>query len=209
MKSGEIKKVVQSFKGFFPSDWVCLKDSFGRRKGPWIQFIAFKPSRFSDEYEPGSCFDFLWEPGGMSGGFLGQGLLHKRHPVQRWVSLKEHYKSPEAIYRDMVEQFTPRIDQPLDTAKVEQLLQADTVYWPHLYALFILTCELGRHDQAAHYYKKITQLLMESPYDWALERRRELARVHELARDPAALQAHLREIELKKLTEAKLLTVLG
>jgi hypothetical protein len=205
MKSGEIKKIVQRFRPLFPSDWIYLKDSFGRRKGPWVQFIAFNPSRFSDQYEPQSCLDFLWKPGDMGGSMLGQGLLHKRHAVHRWVSLKE---DPEAVYRDMVEQFRPRIDAPIDCQELKRLLLAEIHYWPHLYALFVLAAEAGEHAPANQYYRSLLDMLVQSPNSaWATDRRREIEAIRDMAHDSRALKEHLLQIEVKNLSDAKLLKV--
>lgn len=204
MKKGLIKKIEHDYLTLVPPDWTKVKSSYYRRRGSWLQIIAFNPSRFDDVYEPRSCLEYLKRPGLVVGAFLPNGLRHKKHNVQRWITLKEHETALPSVYADMVEQFRPAINQLLDIEEIKLLLRSQPNYWPHIYALCVMAAEEGNESEARHHFDVFCQMMADKPFDWVGERRMELDRVMELLHTPAALKSHLEEIEKVKLSTAKL-----
>lgn len=204
MKSGELGKVVRAYVGLFPSDWTKWKNDFVRRQGSWLQLVVFNASRFRDAYEPTCCFEFLNEPGEILGSHLVQGFRHKRHNVQRWVTLKEHALSLTSIFTDMVEQFRPSILAPLRLEEIKAMLKERPNYWPHVYALCVMAAEEGHPDEARHHFEMFCQMMADKPFDWAVERRQELDNVMALMNSPHELKLHLDTIEREKLAKAKI-----
>jgi hypothetical protein len=141
MKAGLLKKIADRYEPFFPSPWKRVGNVFRRRVGrSWVQAVSFNTSRFSDDYIPRACFEFLKAPGPSLCGFLTQ-ELHTSKGVQHWISPQEHARGIEPIVAEIVRQFRPRVDRDISDADVKEELEGRRSYWPHAYALGILAAE--------------------------------------------------------------------
>ena len=124
MKSGELKKVAQAYATYLPTPWKRVGNEFMRREGEWVQIVTFNASRFSEQYVPRTCVEFLKMPGVPTGSFLVQELQHP-NATQRWVKTTEIAAN---IFAQMVEQFKPSLRNPLDVSEIESLLEATVNY---------------------------------------------------------------------------------
>lgn len=207
MKKGELKKVAQAYGALIPRPWQRVGNAFMRRDGDWVQIIGFNASRWSDDYEPQNCFEFLKEPGEATGGLLLQGL---RHPngTQRWLNAAKIANSASndyapKIFEEMVKQFRPGILCPLRLNEVKSLLAEALEYWPHAYALCVMAAEAGNRAEAERYYAAFLADIADMPYPWAETARQELdACLMEIGSEP--LRKRLASIEADKLRALKL-----
>jgi hypothetical protein len=204
MKRGAIKQVYKTFSQLLPPDWELAQGDFFRRFGDWLHITALSPSRFSDAFEPRTCMDYLKLPGEVLGGFLMKTLKTDRHKVTRWVSLMEWERDSKAIYMEMVNQFRPRLDAPVEMAEVKALLKQGPKYYPHLYALCVMAAEEGNKEEARYWHHEATTLIGEPKYDSSFKALADLQRVIELMDSPEALKAYLQGIVTAKLSDAKL-----
>jgi hypothetical protein len=173
MKAGLLKTIASDFRPFFPSEWVLQKNVFRRKQSDWVHEIGFNASRFADEYNPVSSVFYTnmqLDPPSL----CGQLLLATRHPVQRWISLAEHKQKLASIFEAMTQQFRPNIAAPLDEQVIQNLLVQHIDYWPHAYALCLLSVHKGRYDQAAKYFDSFNHSVAKMNYPWVAERRKEL-----------------------------------
>lgn len=200
MKSGELKKVAQAYATHLPAPWQRVGNEFCRREGDWVQIVAFNASRFSDQYVPRSCMEFLKMPGVPTGGFLVQ-ELHNPNATQRWVTLSE---DPAAVFQEMAKQFRPSPLRQLDLAEIKRLLTATTSYWPHAYALCVIACEEGNTVEAERWFNAFAFATADKPYPWAETRTQELKECLKLAASPEALKAQLDVVRTEKLRALKL-----
>jgi hypothetical protein len=74
----------------------------------------------------------------------------------------------------MLEQFRPRIDLPLDEKSIEGLLMQRLDYWPHSYALCLLSAERNRHRDAIQFFDIFNRSVADKDFPWVHERRHEL-----------------------------------
>ncbi len=204
MNAKEMKRIAADYAPFFPSDWKLIKRDFLRKKADWLQIISFNDSRFAKQYEPIASLEYLKMPGPIGGGFLACGLKHYRHNTQRWITAKQHEASLPTIYQDMVDQFQPSIVAPLDLNEIKVLLRQRTEYWPHVYALCVMAAEEGNPEDAHQWFAQFCKMMEDRPYDWAVERRKELDQVMAFMDSPDALKAHLTAIAHDKLASEKL-----
>jgi hypothetical protein len=204
MKKGELKKVATDYEQLFPVEWKRVQNDFMRRNGSWVQIVAFNPSRWASEYNPVSSLDFLKKPGQVTGGLAAMILKKSRHPVQRWVTMREHEQSMASVFNEMVKQFRPHLLQLLDTNDIMRLLAEDLSYWPHAYALCITACERGDVPKAREYFAAFEAATAKKPYPEIDARRMELRESLSLAPNPEKLHAHLTRFESEKLAQLPL-----
>jgi len=138
------------------------------------------------------------------GGLLVEGLKHKRHSVQRWITPHEHAASVAVIFSDMVEQFRPNIMAPLRLEEIKAMLKERISYWPHVYALCVMAADEGEPDEARRYFAMFCEMMADKPFDWAVERRKELDTVMDLLKSPKDLRSHLAAIEMEKLAKGRI-----
>ena len=204
MKRGAIKEVEKTFAHFLPPDWSFCAGAFRRRFGNWLHMVTFKPCRFDDTFEPVGSMGFLKMPGEVLGGYLLKGIKHEPHCVQRWVSLEELARDPKAIYQEMLRQFKPRIDAPVDVSEVREMLKQGPKYYPHLYALCVMAAEEGNNEEARYWHREAVTLIGEPKYESSFTALAEIQKIIDLMESPPALQAHLQAIVKAKLEAAKL-----
>ena len=200
MKSGELKKVVQAYASHLPAPWQRVGNEFCRCEGDWVQIIAFNASRFSEQYVPRSCMEFLKMAGVPTGCFLVQELQNP-NGTQRWVKLSE---DPADVFKEMAKQFRPSLLRQLDPAEIKRLLMANTSYWPHAYALCVIACEEGNTVEAEHWFDAFASATADKPYPWVETRKQELKECLKLAASPEALKANLDVVRTEKLRALKL-----
>ncbi len=170
MKSGEIRKVANSYAALFRCEWNQRGSEFRRVDGDWVQIVSFNPSRFDEKYVPRSSLAFLKMPGPATAPFLLQELMHSKR-TQRWVSLDE---PAEGVFFDMSMQFRPRILEPLNAVEVRELLSDDVAYWPNAYALCVEALQVGDGEKAREFLETYSLATQDKPYPWVEERRKEL-----------------------------------
>jgi hypothetical protein len=200
MKAGELTRVAKSFVPFMPSPWRLKGKEFLRRRSSWVQIIGFNPSRFADQYTPRSSFEFLKMPGEALGTFLGQELKYP-NGAQHWVKVGE---SPNDVFAQMAEQFRPGILEPLQIEEIRVLLEASLSYWPHAYALCVMSMEDGDRAGAQRYFEAFLVATANRPYQWVETRKNELTELYETMDDPSVSRARLANIEAEKLRVLKL-----
>ena len=205
MKIGEIRKIAEVYSDLFPSEWKPNRTEFVRCVDSWVQIVDFHPSQFDKKYIPKCCFEFLKMPGASTGTFLVQELLHKKHRVQRWITMDEHSKSSSSIFAEMVAQFKPSIVEPLKIENVQKLLHTDLDYWPHPYALCVMAVEKANRRNATTYFEMFSKAISGKPYHWAENRRKELTRCLDLIDSPDQLKAYLNPVQKEKLTDFRAL----
>jgi hypothetical protein len=172
MKAGELKKVATAFSKFFPLPWKRVGNEFMRREKSWVQIGAFGASRFSDQYAPRNCFEYLLMPGPATGTFLSQELKHP-NGTQRWIDAS-NLTLVDSVFSEMVRQFKPSLLAPLDLLEIKQLLESSRDYWPHSYALCIMSLENENQEEAEQYFADFSAAIADKPYSWAEARKREL-----------------------------------
>jgi hypothetical protein len=200
MKSGELKKVVQAYATRLPTPWRRVGNEFIRHEGDWVQIVAFNASRFSEQYVPRSCMEFLKMPGVPTGSLLVQELQNP-NATQRWVKLSE---DPADVFQQMAKQFSPSPLGHLDLAKIKLLLTATTTYWPHVYALCVMACEEGNPVEAGRWFNAFMSVTADKPYPWVETRKQELADCLKLIASPDALKMRLDTVRAEKLRALKL-----
>lgn len=206
MKRGAIKQVEKTFAAQLPADWLYSKGTFRRRFGDWLHNIGFNACRFDDTFEPVVSMGFLKDPVNVLGGFLGDGLKWDRYKVQRWVSLAEMERDAGAVYQDMLRQFRPRIDAPVDITEVKQMLRQRANYFPHVYAPCVMAAEIGDFDEARHWQQEVIKLIGDEykAYDSSQKALDNVQKVIDLMESPEVLKDYLAGIVTAKLAEAKL-----
>lgn len=200
MKSGELKKVAQAYSTQLPAPWQRVGDEFIRQEGDWVQIVAFNASRFSEQYVPRSCMEFLKIPGVPTGGFLVQELKNP-NATQRWVRVSE---APAEVFQQMAKQFIPSLLRQLNLAEIKRLLAASTSYWPHAYALCVMACEEANAVEAKRWFNAFTSATADKPYPWAETRKQELTECLKLAASPGVLRTRLDTVRAEKLRALKL-----
>lgn len=138
-------------------------------------------------------------PGIPTGSFLGQ-ELHRANGTQRWVKAAE---PAVTIFDEMVEQFTPALLLPLRVEEIQSLLNSSKNYWPHAYALCVMSAEGGDKDEAERYFEFFLADTADKNYPWVELRRRELNDCRGLMNTPLELEKRLAAIEAKKLQALK------
>jgi hypothetical protein len=171
-----------------------------RHEGDWVQIVAFNASRFSEQYIPRSCMEFLKMPGVPTGGFLVQELQHL-NATQRWIKTTD---APANVFEQMAEQFKPSLRHPLKVSEIKNLLDATVDYWPHAYALCVMACEEGDVGDAERYFDAFVLATSDKPYPWAETRKRELTACLEQSPSPEALRMRLKSLRNEKLRAFKL-----
>lgn len=202
MRSGELKKVAQAYTACLPAPWLRVGSEFIRREGDWVQIVAFNASRFSEQYVPRSCMEFLKMPGVPGGAFLVQELQNPK-ATQRWVNSSEN---PADVFHQMGKQFKPSLLKPLNLPEIKHLLAATINYWPHAYALCVMACEEGKAVDAERWFNAFAAATADKPYPWAETRKRELTECLKLAVSPETLRTRLDAIRTEKLYALKLAT---
>jgi hypothetical protein len=200
MKSGELKKIAQAYSTYFPEPWRRVGNEFIRREGDWVQIIAFNASRFSEQYVPRSCVEFLKMPGLPTGGFLVRELRNSSG-TQRWVKTTD---APSNVFEQMAEQFEPSLRSPMNVSKIKSLLDAASNYWPHAYALCVVACEEGNSTDAQRYFQAFLLATSDKPYPWAETRKHELMECLKQAASPEILKMRLESLRNEKLRALKL-----
>jgi hypothetical protein len=200
MKSGELKKVAQGYEAYLPGPWQRVGNEFIRREGDWVQIIAFNASRFSEQYVPRSCMEFLKMPGVPTGGFLVQELQNSNR-TQRWVKTMD---APGNVFEQMAEQFKPSLRFPVNVSEVKSLLDATMNYWPHAYALCVMACEEGHAGDAQRYFQAFVLATSDKPYPWAETRKHELTECLKQEASPEVLRMRLESLRNEKLRALKL-----
>lgn len=200
VKSGELKKVAQTYAAYLPAPWQRVGNAFIRGQGDWAQIIGFNASRFADKYVPSSSLDFLKMPSDQPGGFLPLELQY-RNGAQRWVKTSE---SPASVFDQMAEQFRPSLRKPLSVSEIKNLLSATPNYWPHAYALCVMACEEGNATDAERYFNAFISTTSDKAYPWVETRKQELAECLKLAASPDALRVRLESVRAEKLRSLKL-----
>ena len=201
MKSGELKKVAQSYASFLPAPWQRVGNEFMRSEGDWVQIVSFNASRFAEQYVPRSCMEFLKMPGVPTGSFCAQ-ELHAPNGTQRWI--KTLHASPADVFEQMARQFKPTLFKPLNLSEVRHLLAEGLSYWPHAYALCVMACEEGNMVDAKNYFSVFASLTADRPYSWVEVRKHELADCLKLVASPETLKTHLESFRIEKLRALKL-----
>jgi hypothetical protein len=202
MKSGELKKVAQAYAACLSTPWLRVGSEFIRREGDWAQIVGFNASRFSEQYAPRSCMEFLKMPGVPTGGFLVQELQNP-NATQRWVKSSEN---PTAVFDQMVKQFKPPLLKPLNLSEIKPLLAATINYWPHAYALCVMACEEGNAIEAERFFNTFLSAIADKAYPWAETRKHELAECLKQLESPETLRTHLERVRVGKLRALKLST---
>jgi hypothetical protein len=200
VKSGKLKKVAQAYATFLPAPWQRVGNEFIRCEADWVQIVAFNASRFSEEYVPKSCMEFLKIPGVPTGAFIVQELQNP-NATQRWVKTSD---APASVFEQMAEQFKPSLCNPLSVTEIKGLLGATMKYWPHAYALCVMACEEGNASDADRYFRVFVSETSDKPYPWVENRKHELADCLQLVRSPEALRMRLEGIRVEKLRALKL-----
>ena len=200
MKAGELKKIAQAYAAYLPGPWLRVGNEFMRREGDWVQIVAFNASRFSEQYVPRSCMEFLKMPGMPTGGFLVQELQHP-NGTQRWVKTTD---APANVFEQMAEQFKPSLRNSLNISEIKSLLDATMDYWPHAYALCVMACEAGNADDATRYFNAFVLATSDKPYPWAETRKHELTECLRQVDSPEALKMRLESVSDDKLRALKL-----
>jgi hypothetical protein len=200
MKSGALKKVAQAYAAYLPAPWQRVGNEFMRRDGDWVQIVAFNASRFSEQYVPRSCMEFLKMPGVPTGGFLVQELQNS-NGTQWWVRTSD---TPANVFDQMAEQFKPSLCTPLSVSEIKSLLGATMNYWPHAYALCVMACEEGNATDAERYFNAFISATSDKPYPWVETRKQELTECLKLAASPEALRMRLASVRAEKLRALKL-----
>ncbi len=200
MKSGELKKVANAYAPYLPAPWHRVGNEFMRRGGDWVQIVAFNASRFSEQYVPRSCMEFLKMPGTPTGAFLVQELQNP-NATQRWVKTSE---TPDNVFAQMAGQFKPSLCAPLNISEIKNLLGTTMNYWPHPYALCVMACEEGNATDAQHYFNAFVSATSDKPYPWAETRKQELTECLKLTDSPEALRTRLDIVRIEKLRALKL-----
>lgn len=200
MKSGELKKVAQAYKAYLSGPWHRVGNEFIRREGDWVQIIAFNASRFSEQYVPRSCMEFLKMPGVPTGGFLVRELQNS-NGTQQWVKTTDVLGN---VFEHMAKQFKPSLHNPINVSEIKSLLDATNNYWPHAYALCVMACEEGNAGDAQRYFQAFLVATSDKPYPWAETRKRELIECLEQATSPEVLRVRLESVCNEKLRALKL-----
>ena len=200
MKSGELKKVAQAYTAYLPEPWKRVGNEFLRHEGDWVQIIAFNPSRFSEQYVPRSCMEFLKMPGVPTGGFLVQELQNSNR-TQRWVKTTD---VPGGVFEQMAEQFKPSPRDPVNVSEIKSLLGAALNYWPHPYALCVKACQEGNASDPQRYFQAVVLATSDKPYPWAETRKHELAECMKQMASPEVLRMRLESLRNEKLCALKL-----
>jgi hypothetical protein len=134
-------------------------------------------------------------PGVPTGGFLLQELLG-RMGTQRWVKAKE---SAPAIFQEMLGQFRPELLAPFEIGEIRALLLASLTYWPHAYAMCVMSIEEGDREMAGYYCQAFLTTTSDKPYVWVESRRQELVENMKLIDAHDEVQARFNGIETEKL----------
>lgn len=200
MKSVELKRVAQAYSIFLPAPWQRVGNEFVRREGDWVQIIAFNASRFSEQYAPRSCMEFLKMPGVPTGAFLVQELQNP-NSTQRWIKATDVAAN---VFNQMAYQFKPSLRAPLNVSEIKRLLNATINYWPHAYALCVMACEEANASQAHHYFNEFVRVTSGKPYPWAEIRKKELMDCLEHVNSPEVLRMRLGASRNEKLRALKL-----
>ncbi len=199
MKAGQLKKVANVYARFLQAPWRRVGNEFMRCEQNWVQIVAFNASRFSEQYVPRSCFEYLLIPGPATGTFVVQELQHA-NGTQKWISAQDVSTGVDAVFAEMERQFRPSITRPLDTREIKQLLEAGTDYWPHAYALCVMALESSQRDEAEHHFTSFCVAIEDKPYSWADVRKEELASLMAVRSDELASRLQvLREEKLRGL----------
>jgi hypothetical protein len=201
VKTALLKHIADEYAPLLPSPWVRLKNEFVRRDGPWLQFVSFNASRFDDTYVPRCSFDFLWMRGEVTAGLLVQEL--KNGAVQRWINTKYGHDAA-AVFRDMVNQFRPKLYEPLSSKEIEREITREPNYWPHAFALCLTALSRGEIQEGELRYEQFQRLVADKPFGWVSERRAELCEALELKSDSKKLADYFRAIEVVKLGKLRL-----
>lgn len=202
MKKGESKRIIHRFAQLLPPPWKLVGSELMRQEGDWVQILSLNTSRFSDQYVPRSCLEFLKMPGPPTGSFLVQELQTPKG-AQRWVNASE---AAEPILVEMSDQFRPSLVSPLRSQVIHDLLEASSPYWPHFYALCIVSAEANDRESATKYLEEFERATAGKPFPWADARRAELVQCLKLAASPEALRPHLEGIKRQKLRALRLVT---
>jgi len=200
MKSGELGKVARGYASYLPTPWERVGSEFRRREGDWVQMVVFNASRFTENYVPTSCMEFLKMPGPPTGAFLLQELRNP-NATQRWVRISEPVAD---VFQEMVKQFSPPLLKPLNVSEIKGLLSADLNYWPHAYALCVMACEEGGASDAQLYFEAFVSATSDKPYPSLEARKQELAECLSLTASPEGLSVRLQSVRVEKLRALKL-----
>jgi hypothetical protein len=203
MKSFQIAKLIKGYRPLFRGNWRFNRREFVRRSSHWVQVVSLNVSRNRDEYIPRTACDFLLLPGPVTGGWLCQELLTRRHSVQWWVTLKEHESNIDELMDMMNQQFFPQLQKEIDEDLIEEKLAQDLSYWPNPYALCVMSYLYQNLENAETYYKAYLEAVSDKPYPWATERKKELDNIHQLSYERDKLHEHLTHIEAQRLSQFK------
>lgn len=204
MKRGLLRRVADDYAQVLGPEWKRIGNEFLRRENEWVQLLGFNASRFADRYTPRSALQFLWMEGTPTASFAVQELQHEKNRVQRWVSLREHETNWRKIAAEMVEQFRPRMDRQIDRQEVKQLLESQPRYWPHVYALGVMSAADGDCGRAARHAQMLREIAGETPNVYVESGCEALEALLKLCGKQAELQEALTKIESDVLKALRL-----
>lgn len=203
MRKGLYARVVRDIAGAMDRDWRLVGRLLMRRSSEWVQVVAIDPSEWSDDFIPWAGLVYLraWDPIPRISGSLARSRLQgERHPVDRWISFRQHASDPSSVIDLMISQFRPRIDEPLDPSAAIAVVRERPDEWPCRQTLVVLAAVEGNGPAALEHLKALEELTEGRGLEDYLD---EARRVVSLMDRPADLTSYLKSIEEGKLASLK------